>query len=296
MELTKDSLSPFVIGAMRLGIWGQNLSNAQLEAFVKDSTEMDLIDFDHADIYGSYTTEAEFGKVLHGQHAFRQSIRLITKCGIKMVSKERPEHAIKSYDSSASHIKLSVENSLKALKTDYLDLLLLHRPDYLMDPEGIAEVFESLKDNGKVLNFGVSNFSASQFDMLNSYTPLITNQVEISVQQRSAFENGVLDQCLKHKIIPMAWSPVGGGTLFKNSDDIGLKALRDAANALAVKYEAGVDQILLAWLRKHPAGIVPVLGTSKIERVRAAKASLSISLTQEEWYILWQAATGEEIE
>lgn len=295
MELTKDSLSPFVIGTMRLGKWGQQMTTKQLEAFVKDSVELGLIDFDHADIYGDYTTEAEFGMLFKEQPALRQQIRLISKCGIKMVAAERPEHAIKSYDLSAAHIKASVENSLTALRTDYLDMLLLHRADLLMDPAEIAEAFDLLKREGKVLKFGVSNFSVSQFDLLHSYTPLIANQVEISLQNRIAFENGVLDQCLKGGIIPMAWSPVGGGALFQEGVSGAIKALQVAARALSIKYDAGIDQILMAWLRKHPAGIVPVLGTSKIERIKAAQASLQITITREEWYALWQAATGEEI-
>ena len=190
MSISKASVSPFIIGAMRIGKWGQQFTTDQMEAFIKDCLELDLKDFDHADIYGDYTTEEDFGKVLQQQPHLRAEMRLITKCGIKMVASNRPDHQFKSYDSSANHIRLSVENSLKNLQTDYLDLLLLHRPDYLLDPEEVAEVFTQLKQEGKVLSFGVSNFSVSQFNLLNDYFSLVTNQVEISIQNRSAFDNG----------------------------------------------------------------------------------------------------------
>ncbi|MDW3195357.1 MAG: aldo/keto reductase [Cytophagales bacterium] len=295
MSISKASVSPFIIGAMRIGKWGQQFTTGQMEAFIKDCLELDLKDFDHADIYGDYTTEGDFGKVLQQQPHLREQMRLITKCGIKMVAPNRPDHQFKSYDSSANHIRLSVENSLKYLQTDYLDLLLLHRPDYLLDPEEVAEVFTQLKQEGKVLSFGVSNFSVSQFNLLNDYFSLATNQVEISIQNRLAFDNGVLDQCISKKIIPMAWSPLGGGALFQEPVNDQIKALQDMTKALATKYNAQMDQVLLAWLKKHPSGIIPVLGTSKIDRIKAAKDAQRIQLTHEEWYSLWQAATGEEI-
>ena len=295
MSISKKSVSPFIVGTMRLGQWGQQFTTDQMEAFIRQCLELGLKDFDHADIYGDYSTEAEFGRVLQGQPHLREQMRLITKCGIKMVAPSRPEHQYKSYNSSPAHIRLSVEKSLQNLQTDYLDLLLLHRPDYLLDPEEVAEVFTQLRKEGKVLNFGVSNFSVSQFNLLNDHFPLVTNQVEISVQHRLAFDNGVLDQCISKQVIPMAWSPLGGGALFQDPVNDQIKALQVMTNALAIKYDAQIDQVLLAWLRKHPAGIIPVLGTSRMDRIKAAVDSQRISLTHEEWYGLWQAATGEEI-
>lgn len=295
MSISKASVSPYIVGTMRLGKWGQQFTTDQMEAFVKECLELGLKDFDHADIYGDYTTEEDFGRIFQKQPQLRKEMRLITKCGIKMVASNRPDHQFKSYDSSADHIRLSVENSLKALQTDYLDMLLLHRPDYLLDPLEVAEEFTRLKEEGKVLSFGVSNYSTAQFDLLNDHVTLITNQVEISIQNRMAFDNGVLDQCYRKQLIPMAWSPLGGGALFQNPINDQVKALQVMAQALAMKYEAQVDQILLAWLKKHPAGIIPVLGTSKMDRIRSAYESQRIELTHEEWYGLWQAATGEEI-
>lgn len=280
---------------MRLGKWGSNFSTKEYEEFIESCISLKLIDFDHADIYGDYTTEHEFGQVIKSRPDLRKNLRIITKCGIKMKTANRPEHVVKSYDLSKSHIKKSVEASLKNLHTDFIDLLLLHRPDYLMDPNEIAEAFTELKKEGKVLNFGVSNFTPSQFDLLNSITPLFTNQIEVSLLQRKAFEDGTLDQCMKLGVVPTAWSPLGGGLLFKKAETESNKKIQQVLSMLGKKYELSTDQILYAWLRKHPAGIIPVLGTSKIERIKTAIDVLDVTLSHEEWYMLWEAAIGEEI-
>ncbi|MEM9075836.1 MAG: aldo/keto reductase [Bacteroidota bacterium] len=296
MALTKESISPLIIGTMRLGTWGSQLSTSEYEKFIEGCLELGLKDFDHADIYGHYTTEEDFGKVLESRKDLRDKMRITTKCGIKLISENRPNHSIKSYDLSAKHIFECVDLSLENLKTDYIDVLLLHRPDYLFNPYEIAKVFEQLKQSGKVLEFGVSNFSPSQFDLLHSITTLVTNQVEISILQRNAFEDGTLDQCQKHNIIPTAWSPLGGGSLFGKTTSTEMEAIKKVLDTLGEKYHASHDQILYAWLKKHPAGIVPVLGTSKLERIQTAYKALDIALTHEEWYLLWQAALGREID
>ena len=280
---------------MRLGVWGEKLSLAAQERFIDQCIDLGINDFDHADIYGCYTTESEFGAILKRRKDLKNKVQITTKCGIKLICEERPNHQIKSYDSSAAHILQSADNSLKELGIDQIDLLLLHRPDYLMNPSEIAEAFTQLKQAGKVKHFGVSNYTPSQFDLLNSYTPLVTNQVEVSITHRNAFEDGTLDQCMKHQIQPTAWSPLGGGTVFGKSEDVDIQAIQKVAQALGEKYNAGIDQILLAWIHKHPSRIVSVLGTSKIKRVEAALRALEIRLTHEEWYELWQAAIGEEV-
>ena len=287
--------APFMVGTMHMGQWGSKMNASEIEKFIEGCIALDLIDFDHADIYGSYTTEADFGAVLKKRPDLRTQMRITTKCGIKMVSENRPEHQIKSYDLTKDHIKRSVENSLLALHTDHIDTLLLHRPDYLLDPHEIAAAFTELENEGKVKYFGVSNFSVSQFELLQEIFPLCTHQVEVSLLHREAFENGVLDQCQKWGITPTAWSPLGGGALLKSSEDQDMTEVQKKITTLCEKYDAQPDQVLLAWLRKHPAGIVPVLGTSKLSRIKNAKESLKIHLTHEEWYMLWQAATGTEI-
>ncbi len=295
MATSPISFSPFVIGTMRLGAWGAQMNTTQLEAFVEGCLDLGLNDFDHADIYGHYTTEAEFGKLLKQRPDLRQKIQLTTKSGIKLVSDNRPDHHIKSYDSSKEHIIASAEKSLNYLSTDHIDLLLIHRPDYLMDPHEIAEAFDQLRSSGKVLHFGVSNFTPAQFELLHSFTPLVNNQIEASIMHLNPFEDGTLLQCQKHGIKATAWSPLGGGTIFQESDDPKILRIQSAGKAMAKKHGVQLDQLLMAWLLKHPAGIIPVLGTSKLERVKDTMKALDIQLSREEWYTLWKASTGEEI-
>ncbi len=295
MTTTPVKISPIIVGTMRLGAWGAQFSTADYERFIDACLDLGINDFDHADIYGHYTTESEFGAVLKKRPDLRSKVQLTTKCGIRLVSENRPAHRIKSYDSSKEHIVASVEESLKALSVEQIDIFLLHRPDYLMHPHEIATAFEQLKKAGKVRAFGVSNFTASQFDLLHSFTPLVTNQVEASILHLDAFGDGTLDQCLKHGVVPTAWSPFGGGALFSEEVTPRVERIREVANGLAEKYSASLDQVLLAFLHQHPAGIIPVVGTTKVERVEAALKSLTVKMTREEWYDLWQASTGEEV-
>lgn len=289
------SFSPLIVGCMRLGVWGSKMNTKELEAFIENCLAMGLKDFDHADIYGHYTTEEEFGKVLKNRPDLKDKIQITTKCGINLVTPNRPGIKIKSYNASKNHILTSAENSLKFLSVEQIDLLLIHRPDYLMNPAEIAEAFAELKQAGKVKYFGVSNFTTSQFDLLNTYTPLVTNQIEASLLQLDPFRDGSLEQCMKHKIRPTAWSPFGGGAVFGTSDNLQIQRIQSVAQELSTKHNASIDQILLAWLLKHPSGIIPVLGTSKVKRIKTALGALSIQLTHEEWYELWQASTGVEV-
>lgn len=290
------AFSRIVAGCMKWGVWGANLSTQNFNELINQCLEVGVTTFDHADIYGHNTTEGAFGKALKLQPALRQDMQIVTKCGIKLINENRPHHKIKSYDTSKKHILWSVENSLKELQTDYIDLLLIHRPSPLMNPNEIAEAFSELKAAGKVLHFGVSNFNTAQFEALNSCFPLVTNQIEASVLHLQPFLDGTLDQCLQHEISPMVWSPLGGGMVFSDVQQGQSSRVRAVANDLALKYEAeGLDQILLAFLLKHPSRILPVLGTSKIHRIQRAVAALQIELTREEWFELWQASMGEEV-
>ena len=293
--VNKVDISPMIIGTMRLGAWGAKLQTNALQSFIEGCIEMDFTTFDHADIYGNYTTEEDFGKVLRWKPELRRQIQIITKCGIKMVAPNRPNHKIKSYDSSAKHIIQSVENSLKALNTEYVDVLLLHRPDYLMEPNEIAEAVNKLYASGKIHAFGVSNFNTQQVELLQRSIPLFTNQVEASLLHLNAFKDGTFDQCIRHKMKPIAWSPMGGGLLFLESKNENVKRIQEVANPLLKKYEVTFDQLLLAFLRRHPAGIIPVLGTTNLERVKSAKGAMTMEMEREDWYDLWQASTGETI-
>jgi len=295
MDNEKINFAPLIIGTMRLGEWGAKMNTNELERFIDACLDLELNDFDHADIYGHYTEEGNFGKVIKRRPDLKSKIQITTKCGIKLVTENRPHHKIQSYDSSKNHIITSAENSLKELAVDQIDLLLLHRPDFLMNPHEIAEAFEVLKKNGKVKNFGVSNFTPSQFEMLNSFTPLVNNQVEISLLHLNPFQDGTLDQCLKLNIQPTAWSPFGGGKIFTESDDPRNNRIQKVAKELSEKYNASLDQILLAWLLKHPSSIIPIVGSTKISRIKTAKEALQINLSHEEWYQLWEASVGEPV-
>jgi predicted oxidoreductase len=279
---------------MRWGIWGAGFSTNQYAGMIDACLQSGISAFDHADIYGDYTTEAEFGEVLKENPALRQHITLITKCGIRMMTPNRPSHSIKSYDTSREHIIASVEQSLRNFHTDYLDVLLIHRPDPLLDPADVAEAIELLKQQGKILSFGVSNFLPHQTDLLAKYTLIEYNQVEISILKLDAFNDGTLQNCMRNKIIPMAWAPLGGG-LFTDDSHPRFRSISATASALAEKYNTGLNEILLAWLHKHPSGIVPVIGTTKLERLLQAKAATAIELERDDWFRLLQASTGEEV-
>ena len=287
--------SPIIIGTMRLGDWGSNLSTDELETFIDVCIDLGFKDFDHADIYGHYTDEERFGRVIKRRPDLKSKIQNTTKCGIKLTTPNRPAHQLKSYDTSKEHIIWSAENSLNELGVDVLDVFLIHRPDYLMNPHEIAEAFMSLKDAGKVKAFGVSNFSASQFELLNTLTPLVTNQLEISLLQRNAFDDGTLDQCLLHGIRPTAWSPFGGGAIFSEQRSPEIARIKKVATVLGEKHNATIDQVLIAFLLKHPAMIIPIYGSSKISRIKSIKGALEVNLSHEDWYHLWEAAIGNEV-
>lgn len=293
--INKVDMSPLIIGTMRLGTWGANLNTKELQAFIEGCLELDLTTFDHADIYGDYTTEAAFGKVFKENPGLRKRTQLITKYGIRKVTKHRPEHRIKSYDASAKHMLETVDNSLKELNTDFVDVLLIHRPDYLMDVDEIAEATQKLYKSGKIHAFGVSNFTTAQVDLLTTEVPIFANQIEASLLHLDPFEDGTLEQCQKLKIKPMAWSPFGGGAFFSVKAHERVTRIKNVAAPLLEKYEASIDQIFYAFLRRHPSGILPVLGTSKLERIKIAKGCLAIELDAVDWYDLYQASTGETI-
>jgi predicted oxidoreductase len=216
-----------------------------------------------------------------------------------MLTPNRPNHTIKSYDTSAAHIKKSVEQSLQNFHTDYIDTILIHRPDLLLDPEEVASTIEALKAAGKIKSFGVSNFNTHQVSNLAKYVNIEHHQVEISVTHMNAFDDGVLDQCQTMGIEAQSWSPMGNG-LFSGDNAAGNaenknKRILKIVHELADKYKTGVNEILLAFLYIHPAHIVPVIGTTKFERIETAKNAMDIELTREDFYQLWQASTGHEV-
>lgn len=292
--MTTQIISSPIAGCMRWGVWGAGFTFSEYLGMIEACLENDITCFDHADIYGGYTTEEEFGQVLKRNPSFRRQMKLITKCGIKMTGPNRPDHSIKSYDTSRNHIISSVERSLENFGTDHIDVLLIHRPDPLLDPAEVAGTIELLKKQGKVLAFGVSNFLPHQVDLLASYTQLEFNQLEVSVMQPAPFINGTLENCMKHTITPMAWAPLGGG-VFTDDSHPRSRSIMTTANELAEKYNTGLNEILLAWLHTHPSGILSVIGTTKIERLIQAKAAAAIRLSREDWFKLLAASIGSDV-
>lgn len=287
------NFSEIVIGVMRWGSWGANFSAGDCANLISVCLEEGLTTFDHADLYGDYTTESLFGEAFSLMQVPRENIQLISKCGICNPggSKNFP---LKYYDYSKNYILGQVDQSLKNLKTDYLDLLLLHRPSPLMDPEEIAATFGILRNSGKVRDFGVSNFSVNQFDLVLKYFPhLSTNQIEISINKTDSFYDGTLDQMMERKLRPMAWSAMGNYFLEPGTEQN--RRIAPVIQQLCRKYNAEENQLLLAFLRRHPAKILPIVGTSKAESVRKFKKSLEIQLEAPDWFAVLEAAQGREM-
>lgn len=286
------ALSPIVAGAWRMAEW--NFSAVQRLRWIEQCVELGVSSFDHADIYGDHRVEALFGEALAMRPGLRRELQLVSKCGIRLVSGQRPQHRIKSYDTSRAHVVASVEQSLRALRSDHLDLLLIHRPDALMDPDALAQAFDELKAAGKVLHVGVSNHAPSQLALLHARHPVATNQVEMSPLHLAALSDGTLDQCLALGLRPMAWSPLGGGRLFDGQDAQAVR-VRAQLEALGAQHSVSVATMAYAWLLRHPARPVPITGSSRIEGMREAVAALDITLSAEDWYSVWQASTGHAV-
>ena len=259
--------------------------------------EMGITSFDHADIYGDYSCEKIFGDALRLQPSLRKDMQIITKCGIKLRSNRYPERKLQIYDYSYQHILQSVEQSLQNLGIDTIDLLLLHRPAPFFDPEEVTRAFDQLYQAGKVRYFGVSNFTPGQFEMLQKHwhQKLLTNQIEISPGCLEHFENGNLDFCLKEQIKPMSWSPLSGGELFHPTTTKGiriLKVLEKITEGIGAK---SIDQVVYAWIVKHPSQIMPIVGSGKIDRIQTALDGLELELSMEQWYEIYNASTGVEL-
>ena len=276
---------------MTWGSWGKQLSKTEMADLMNFCVQNQITTFDHADIYGSYTTEAQFGKALTYSGLQREDIQLISKCGIQDFSDNR-NNTVKHYNYSKDYIIWSAEESLKHLETEYLDLLLLHRPSPLMVAEDIAEAITILKKDGKIRDFGVSNFTPSQMDMIGLRMDIDVNQIEFSLTQHSAMHNGTLDYITTNGIKPMAWSPLGA--VFKD-DNEQTRRIHKQLGALKAKYNATEDQLILAWIMKHPSHIHPVTGTTTKERLKLAIEATKIDLELEDWFLILEAAQGHSV-
>lgn len=279
-----------IAGCMGWGKWGKDLSISQMSELILLYLSQDINTFDHADIYGAYTTENDFGVALKQSGVARENIKLITKCGIQHT--QGRNNTIKHYNYSKEYIIWSAENSLKNLQTDYLDILLLHRPSPLLHAEEVAEAIETLKSQGKIRAFGVSNFTPAQTALLHQYSTVSCNQIQFSVTHHQPLTDGSLDYMQLHKIQPMAWNPLGD--IFRTDTEKVLR-IRQVLIALEDKYNTTTDVLLLAWIFKHPAQIQPVVGTANQEHIKRLTQLSQIKLELEDWFMLYSASLGERV-
>lgn len=287
----QQKFSTIVQGCMNWGAWRKQLSKNEMISSINHCMENGITTFDHADIYGDYTTETEFGKALAEGNVPREDIQLISKCGIQYVGKTR-DNETKHYQYDANYIIWSAEKSIKDLRANYLDLLLLHRPSPLIHPNEVVKAIDTLISEGKIKAFGVSNFTPSQTDLISSKLQISANQIEFSLTSFEALHNGSLDHMILSNITPMCWSPLG--KMFKTEDDQ-TRRIHKLLDELTQKYNASKDQLLLAWILKHPSGIHPVIGTTNKERIAKAVKAGSIPLTEVDWFKMLVESQGHKV-
>ena len=290
LETRNSKLSEIIAGTMNWGVWDKKLNTQEMIHLINICIENKITTFDHADIYGGYTTEEQFGKAFGESKISREKLQLISKCGIQLEGSRT--NKIKHYDYSKEYIIWSVENSLKNLQTDYLDVLLLHRPSPLMIADEIAEAVEKLKSEGKIIDFGLSNFTNSQSELIRSKTEVSYNQIQFSATHYEAMLDGSLDYMQTHSIRPMSWNPLG--TVFREDSDQ-TRRLKKLLAQLVEKYEVGSDTILLAWILKHPSNVLPVAGTVNIARIQALMKAVELNLDQQDWFAIWTESMGNKV-
>ncbi|MDP2697988.1 aldo/keto reductase family oxidoreductase [Thalassospira sp.] len=265
---------------------------------IETALDHGITTFDHADIYGRYQCESFFGQAMAKAPHLRRRMEIVTKCNIALLGDARPEHRIGHYNTSKAHVLQSIDNSLRNLHTDHIDALLLHRPDPLMIADEVADAFATLRQSGKVRHFGVSNFTPSQFDLLQSRLdqPLMTNQVECSVVELAPIFDGTFDQMQQHRVFPMIWSPLGGARLFSGQNDDAAARLRPILENLRAKYGLpGVAEVAIAWLLHLPCQPLPVLGTMKPTRIIDATQACGIEFDRQDWFTILVAAQGHPV-
>lgn len=284
-------VSPAIYGFWR---WedGSQQGAAEMERIVNLCLELGINTFDHADSYGGYQCEELFGNVMSAKSFKREDVVLFTKCGVNLPHPSRPDVRVKHYDSSASYITQSVNNSLKKLKTDYIDIFLLDHLDPLSHLEETAVTLQHLKSTGKIKNIGIANFSVFQHQLLASYLriPIVTNHIELSLLNTTALDNGQVDYIRQKYMRPIAAAPLEGGRIENGKDELALR-VRARLEAVGKKYSANVESIAVAWLVK--LGALPLIGTLKEQRIRNIVNAFAIELDHQDWYDLYNAARGE---
>ena len=282
------SLSRIISGTMNWGLWGVNHSRQDMSKLISESFDSGINSFDHADIYGGYTTEESFGDAFAETGINREDVFFISKCGIMYPSEKLPIKT-KHYDYSENHINKSVDNSLKNLRTDYLDCLLLHRPSPLMDISVISHTVKRLIKSGKIKSFGVSNFTANQMNMFNGKLDILYNQINLSLTHLDNMFDGTLEYMQANDILPMAYSPLG--SYFKEENG----KIKKVVDKLKNKYDCTDYQILISWLLKHPSKVYPVIGTTKSDRIKSTLKSLEIEIDLIDWFELLEASVGKRV-
>lgn len=283
--------SQLVYGMWRLAD-DADTSVKHVDAKIRAALDQGITTFDQADIYGGYTAEDVMGAALKASPSLRQHMEIVTKCDIVIDAGRHAGARVKHYDTTRAHINESVEQSLVAMGVDVIDVLLIHRPDPLMDHHETGEALDALVDSGKVRAVGVSNFRPWDWNLLQSAMrhSLVTNQIELSLKEISPFTNGDLAFHQQHGHAVMAWSPLGGGDLMTGSGE-----LADRLDAMAKRHEVDRAAVATAFLLAHPAKITPVMGTNNLERISALSDALTVELDRQDWFYLYEAALGKEV-
>ena len=286
------SLSRIVYGMWRLGD-DADTSPAHVEAKIEACLAQGITTMDQADIYGGYMAEEILGTALRAAPALKDRIEIVTKCDIVAPVGRHEAARVKYYDTGRAHITQSVEDSLRLMGIETIDLLLIHRPDPLMDHHETGATLDDLVASGKVRSVGVSNFRPWDWELLQSAmtTRLVTNQIEISVLAHHPFTNGDIAFLQRHGIPPMAWSPLAGGALFTPEN----KAIHDRLAAIAARHDSDVTSLVVAWLLAHPARIMPVMGTNSLDRIAQFGAAAKISIDRQTWYEIYTIVLGHEV-
>lgn len=292
VALTPDlSFSRLVYGMWRVAD-DADTSPAHVAAKIDACLDQGITTLDQADIYGGYVAEGVLGAALATRPDLRNKVEIVTKCDIVAPAGRYADRAVKHYDTSAAHLNYSVECSLRDMQIDHIDMLLIHRPDPLMDHNETGAALDALVASGKVRAVGVSNFRPYDWELLQSgmKTQLATNQIEISLAEISPFTNGDIAFHQRHDHAMMAWSPLGGGDLMT-----GTGPLADKMDALAAEHNVDRAAIAVAFLLRHPSKILPVLGTNNLARISTISDALKVTLERETWFSLYEAALGHEV-
>jgi predicted oxidoreductase len=292
INITNDlSFSRIVYGMWRRGD-DADTSGAHVQAKIEACLAQGITTMDQADIYGGYEAEEVLGNTLKAAPALKDQIEIVTKCDIVAPAGRYADARVKYYDTSSKHILASVDHSLRLMNIDKIDTLLIHRPDPMMDHHETGAALDEVVASGKVRSVGVSNFKLHDWTLLQSAmkTPLLTNQIELSLTAHAGFTNGDVAYLQERNVPIMAWSPLGGGSLMT-----GTGAAQDALAKVAADHGVDNSAVAVAWLLAHPANIMPVMGTNNINRIKALSDALKVNMDRETWFELYTAALGTEV-